>query len=38
MEIVGDILEVIGGRRSPPEAHLAVEQPFDTGIHLAFVD
>jgi hypothetical protein len=38
VEIVSDILEVIGSRRSPPEAHLGVEQPFDPGVHLDFLD
>jgi hypothetical protein len=38
VEIVGDMLEVIGGCESPPLAHLAIEQPFDAGIHLGFVD
>jgi hypothetical protein len=32
------ILEVIGGCRSPPKAHLPLEHAFDAGIHLDFVD
>jgi hypothetical protein len=38
VEIIGDILEVIGGRRSPPEAHSALEHPLDADIHLGFVN
>ena len=30
--------EVLGGRRSPPKAHSALEHPFYASIHLDFVD
>jgi hypothetical protein len=38
MKIIGDVFEIIGGRRSPPKAHSALKHPFDAGIHLGFVD
>jgi hypothetical protein len=38
VQIVGDILKVIGGCRSPPEAHSALEHALDAGIHIGFVD